>query len=298
MRVPQRGRAILRRLSAHEPVRVFRPGDFVLTASNGGLARLLSWASGREMNHAALIVDPLGTVIEANPNLLAPGRPFRVASIADYHNAGRPCWVGYVELREGTRHDVVAYAEHVLKAHSETPWLGRLWLLLHTTLSIAPRALCGRFPPLRPLAAVLDRHTVVLREEYCFSSAELVARALERGGFIWDHDPAYITPADLFERYHLADAPVVLVPETRQPARRATATAHSGATTPMRRRSATITPFVPRTTQGATALAPAPTPEEAQQVGVRALLHVGVFMAASLALIGVLEEMLRTSGEL
>jgi len=40
-----------------------------------------------------------------------------------------------------------------------------------------------------------------LKEENIFTSAELVACALERGGFIWDRDPAYITPAALFERF-------------------------------------------------------------------------------------------------
>ena len=50
MRVHQRGRAILRRLSAQDAVRAFRPGDFVLTTSDGGMARLLGWATGGELN--------------------------------------------------------------------------------------------------------------------------------------------------------------------------------------------------------------------------------------------------------
>src|SRR5260221_1509829 len=117
MRVPQRGRAILRRLSPHEPVQAFRPGDFVLTASDGGLARTLGWASGSAINHAGLIVDPLGSVIEANPELLSGGRLYRLTTISDYLNAGQPCWIGYVELREGTRQEVVDCAEHLLHEH-------------------------------------------------------------------------------------------------------------------------------------------------------------------------------------
>ncbi len=151
MRVPQRGRAILRRLSPHEPVQAFRPGDFVLTASDGGLARTLGWASGSAINHAGLIVDPLGSVIEANPELLSGGRLYRLTTIADYLNAGKPCWIGYVELREGTRQAVAAYAEHLLHAHGATWSPGRFWIFVHALLSTAPRTAIRRSPLLRPL---------------------------------------------------------------------------------------------------------------------------------------------------
>src|SRR5260221_14116529 len=73
MRVPQCGRAILRRLSPYEPQQAFRPGDFVLTATDGGLARTLGWAAGSGNNHAGLLVAPLGSEIDANPELLTSG---------------------------------------------------------------------------------------------------------------------------------------------------------------------------------------------------------------------------------
>jgi hypothetical protein len=291
MRVPQRGRAILRRLSAHEAVRAFRPGDFLLTSSDAGLARLLGWATGSTINHAAVIMDPMGTVIEANPTLLESGKALRLTTVADYLNAGKPCWIGYVELREGSRQDVVAYVEHLFRAQSPVSASGQLWQALHTIVAVAPRAWTKRSSWLRPLYGALDRHALIVREEHCFASAELVARALERGGFIWDRDPAHVTPADLFERYHHTDAPVAI---SRKPIsiQRGAARVAVSRREPSGR-GATITPLPARTTRGATALAEAPSQDEQAQMGMRALLQVGVLMAAGLAVLGVLEEVLR-----
>jgi len=290
MRVPQRGRAILRRLSAHEPVLVFRPGDFLLTSSDGGLARLLGWATGGALNHAAVIIDPLGTVVEATPAFLADPHPFRVSSVSHYLRAGKPCWIGYIELRQGTRHDVVGYAEHLLRAQSSGFLAGRVWQALHTLLSIAPRSWMARADWLAVLRRFLDRHALVLREEHAFASGELVARALEGGGFIWDRDPAYITPADLFALFHQLDAAPAPI---RLDLRRATAF-HSSA--PRAAGQAPITRLTPRGVQGAlslTALGEEPARQEAPQTGIQVLARVGVFMAASLAVIGLLEEAIK-----
>jgi hypothetical protein len=288
MRVPQRGRAILRRLSAHEAMRVFRPGDFLLTCSDGGLARLQGWASGGPLNHAAVIIDPLGSVVEANPTLVRDARPFRLTTIAEYLQAGKPCWIGYVELREGTRQDVAGYAEHLLRAGGSSSLSGRLWLALHTLFGIAPRTWAARVPWLAGVHGFLDDHAVVLREEHCFASGELVARALERGGFIWERDPAYVTPADLFASFHHLDAilePVQLTERRRAGMRRAPST---GA-----RAFAPITSFAPRGVRGANALREDPQEVEAPQVGIQALARVGVFMAAGLAVIGLVEETIK-----
>jgi hypothetical protein len=286
MRVPQRGRAILRRLSAQDAVRAFRPGDFVLTTSDGGMARLLGWATGSELNHAALITDPLGAVVEANPMFLADTRAFRTCSVAEYLRGGRPCWIGYVELREGTRQEVVAFAEHLLRARGTISLSGRVWMALHTLVSIAPRALASRSARLRGMRDVLENHAVVLREEHCYSAAEFVARALERGGFIWDRDPAHVTPADLFRRYHLAE-PAAVTPMSIAHLRRRQPAAATGGI-----RRGAITPFAPREVRGATALAELPRNQEAPQKGLHALLHVGVLAAAGLMVIGMLEELI------
>lgn len=294
MRVPQRGRAILRRLSPHDSVHAFRPGDFLLTRSDAGLARILGWASGSELNHAAVIIDPIGTVVEANPALVSDMRAFRLSTVSDYQRAGKPCWIGYVELREGTRQEVVTYVERLVRSKGSVSGMGRVWLVAHAALSIAPRSWSGRAPWLRAPHSFFARHAIVLREEHCFSAGELVARALERGGFIWECDPANVTPADLFARYHLDEPPVHLKGSRISPIRRGARSARTAATTRVKAGTpASITPFAPRGTRGATALADAPHGDELPQTGMRALVQVGVLMAAGLAVIGVLEEMLR-----
>lgn len=296
MRVPQRGRAILRRLSPHDSVRAFRPGDFLLTRSDAGLARVLGWASGSELNHAALIIDPMGTVVEATPTAVADMRAFRLSSISDYLRAGKPCWIGYVELREGSRQDVVAYAEHLLRSGGTLSLMGRLWLVLHAALGVGPRMWTARMPWLRPLHRFFEHHALVLREEHGFSSGELVARSLERGGFVWEGDPANVTPADLFARYHQEEAPVHLKGSRVTSISRATRTPRvlrANASRVPAGTSAPITPFAPRGTQGAIALADAPNDDEAPQAGMRALVQVGMLMAAGLAVLGVVEELFR-----
>jgi hypothetical protein len=210
MRVSQRGRAILRQLptdavlGARDPaerVQTFRPGDFLLTSSSGGLARLLGYATASKINHAAVIIDPQGTVIEASPFLFRKDRAFRISSVSHYRRAGRPCWIGYVEVREGSRQEVAGYAEHLWRASRTVSISGRFWLVLHTLCSTAPRTYAARFRGASALHHFFEHRSVVIREDLCYSSGELVARALERGGFIWEHDPAQVTPADIFRRY-------------------------------------------------------------------------------------------------
>ena len=169
---------------------------------------------------------------------------------------------------------------------------GRVWMALHTLLNIAPRALASRYAGLRGMRDVLESHAVVLREEHCYAAAELVARALERGGFIWDRDPAHVTPAELFRRYHLAE------PRRSHPSRRCRlhVCASGGRTRPghgaTRGNARGDPPFAPRGVRGATALAELPRNQEAPQKGLHALLQVGVLAAAGLMVIGMLEELI------
>jgi hypothetical protein len=295
MRVPQRGRAILRRLNSTDTVRAYRPGDFLLTTSSCGLARLVGWATGSRLNHVALILDPSGTVAEANPSLLADPRAFRLTSVAEYLRAGQPCWIGYVEFREGTRQEVLAYAEHLLRSRCVVSPLGRLCLALHTVISVAPQSLAARYSWLRALHDLLSRSSVVLREDYCFSSAEFVARALERGGFIWESDPAHVTPAELYERYCPRDEATWRTPTLITQKRRTSATSARSAPS-LASPSATagnISRFVRGGTHGNIALAEAQHLPESAQEGMKALFQVGVLVAAGLTFIGVLEEVIR-----
>jgi hypothetical protein len=207
MRVSPRGRAILHRLAGASAYgRSFRPGDFILTHSKGTLAWALGLATGGELNQAALIVDASGGLIEVNPFFITPSGGLRRSHIHEYLDKKAPVWVGYVEVVDGTRAEVVRFAEQMLEEQehfSEWQFAG---LLLHIGMSITPRHLTARYGVLRPLHGLFDRHALIFKEENIFTSAELVARALERGGFLWEKDPASITPADLFERFYPAQA--------------------------------------------------------------------------------------------
>lgn len=203
MRVSPRGRAILHRLSGADAYgRSFRPGDFILARSGGSLAWSLGLATGCELNQAALIVDASGGLIEVNPFFITPAGGLRRSHIHEYLDKHAPVWVGYVEVVDGTRAEVVRFAEQMLEEQAHFTEWQFAGLLLHIGMSITPRHLTARYKMLRPLHGVFDRHALILKEENIFTSAELVARALERGGFLWEKDPASITPADLFARFN------------------------------------------------------------------------------------------------
>src|SRR5262249_34160138 len=144
MRVPQRGRAFVRRLASWEGERTFRPGDFLLVRTSGLLPAIEHLASGGAINHAALIVDPSGGLIEVNPRLDTGAHPLRRAHLRDYLVAGEPCWIGYVEAREGTRQAVAEFAESLLAAPTRLSELGVAALTLHALLGVAPRARTAR----------------------------------------------------------------------------------------------------------------------------------------------------------
>lgn len=202
MRVSPRGRAILQRISGDEAAgRSYRPGDFVLTRSGGSLAHTMGLATTSGINHAALIVDSSGGLIEVNPFFVTAEGGLRRSHICEYLERGVPVWVGYVELLDGTRSEVVRFAEQMLQEQRRFTEWQFAGLLLHLGVGIAPRTLTGKYRFLQPVHGLFDHHALVLKEENIFTSAELVACALERGGFLWDRDPAYITPATLFERF-------------------------------------------------------------------------------------------------
>ncbi len=199
--------------------RTFRPGDFVLTHSTGSLAWSMGMATASRLNQAALIVDSSGGLVEVNPFFMSAWGGLRRSHINEYLERRAPVLVGYVELLDGTRNEVVRFAEQMLyeqRRFNEWQFAG---LLLHLSMGIAPRSLTGKYAALRPLHGLFDHHALVLKEENIFTSAELVARALERGGFLWGKDPAYMTPADLLERFcppgRSQEGQTALVPKPR-----------------------------------------------------------------------------------
>lgn len=303
MRVSQRGRAILRRMSAHDSrdteatgdtVQAFRPGDFLLTSSSGGLARLLGYATASKINHAAVIIDPEGTVIEANPLFLTNGQAFRVSSVQQYLKAGKPCWIGYVEVREGSRQEVAGYVEHLVRASGVGSISGRFWLALHTILSIAPRSYVRHLSASSALRYFFEHRSVIMRENLCYSSGELVARALERGGFIWEHDPAQITPADIFRRYRQPEfAPVASPPKPAYVAheslvgvRGKSAKSSAGGVKSSARRSP----------QRETELRTSTSDLVSTGADWRAFIGIGVATFVGLACVGFLEQLTRSIG--
>jgi hypothetical protein len=258
----------------------------------------LGLATGGTLNHAALVVDASGGLIEANPSVMSGEACLRRSHIEDYLATGKPCWVGYVELQEGTRQSVVEYAERLCTMQGRFSELGMFVLLLQSLLCIAPRARTARHGWLRPLHPLFDRHALVLREEHTYLSGEFVARALERGGFLWDRDPAHVTPAELFARFHPHDdsAGGVLVPlATARQAR------HAGRAEQPARGPAQVSLFIPRSARSATGTAwgpalrlQAPLPlDVAEPDGVRAILQVMLLMLGSLTITHGIEILLQ-----
>jgi hypothetical protein len=289
MRLLQRGRAIVRRLPSRAEGRTYRPGDFVLLRSEGALARALGLATGGQLNHAALIVDPSGGLIEATPHALPGASALRRTHLANYLAAGTPCWVGYVELQEGTRQSVVEFAEWHYNAQSTLSEIGLLALMLHVFLCVAPRARAAHHSWLRGLRPLFDRYALVLREEHTYLSGELVARALERGGFLWDMDPSHITPAELFARFHLRDESDSGVLVSLTHARRVR---KSNNDAPAGRGPAQVSRFVPRAQrlapagrrEAAVRAAASEPDEQLAPAGLRALIQVALLGFGSLTL--------------
>ena len=304
MRVSQRGRAILRRMSADEGqevrdtgdstsrVQTYRPGDFLLTSSNGGLALLLGYATASKINHAAVIVDTQGTLIEASPSLIRHEQAYRVSNIQRYLESGRPCWIGYVEVREGSRQEVANYAEHLWRASRTAHLSGRFWLVLHMLFSIAPRSYAARLGTSPALRHFFEHRAVVIREDLCYSSGELVARALERGGFIWEHDPAQVTPADIFRRYRQPESVPATTP-LKQP-RVAHESLVGVRTTSGEPFSSGLLSLVAhqsvRTSDPEATTADSRKPETTWQI----LLGVGVVTMVGLACVGFIEQLTRS----
>src|SRR5262249_36426845 len=114
--VSPRGRAILQPIAAETASeRTYRPGDFVLTHSKGSLAWSMGMATASWLNQAALIVDSSGGLIEVNPFFVSAWGGLRRSHINEYLEHGAPVLVGYVELLDGTRNEVVRFAEQMLR---------------------------------------------------------------------------------------------------------------------------------------------------------------------------------------
>ncbi|HEU5370192.1 MAG TPA: hypothetical protein VFU69_17100, partial [Ktedonobacterales bacterium] len=106
-----------------------------MTRSKGALAWTMGIATANRLNQAAVIVDSSGGLIEVNPFFVTTWGGLRRSHINEYLERGAPVLVGYVELLDGTRSEVVRFAEQMLEEQqrfSEWQFAG---LLLHLGLS-------------------------------------------------------------------------------------------------------------------------------------------------------------------
>jgi hypothetical protein len=258
------------------------------------LALLLGFASASKINHAAVIVDSQGTLIEASPSLVRHEQTFRVSNIRRYLESGRTCWVGFVEVREGSRQEVADYAEHLWRASRTAHLSGRFWLVLHMLFSITPRSYAAHLGVSSALRHFFEHRAVVLREDLCYSSGELVARALERGGFIWEHDPAQVTPADIFRRYRQPESVPATSPlKQRRVAHESLVGVHTTSGEPFSSGPLSLVAHqTVRTSDPETTMPDPRQPEITWQV----LLGVGVATMVGLACIGIIEQLARSLG--
>jgi hypothetical protein len=162
-----------------------RPGDFVLTHGDAWTSKLIRFGQGLRFrgpdakytywNHAVIVVDYEGTIIEA----IGSGVVKR--NIAVYEPTQRT--VVHIDAAEQDREQARAFAESALNAE-----YGYL-----TIVSMAYSLITG------------GKFSIGFDGQHICSG--LVARALERTGLIFEHDPSHIMPADLAKLYDVNPPP-------------------------------------------------------------------------------------------
>ena len=161
--------------------RKFNPGDFVLVSSTGILAKLIRLGQfiryhGKmkqfsHWNHAAMVVDEHGTIIEA------VGRGVKYSSIEDYKNV--EYYLVNTKLSEEDRTQVVNAAKSFVK--DKYGWM--------TIISIAFEILSGV--------------KLEFRINNSMVCSGVVAQSLWAGGVIFDQNPYQMMPADLAAAYNI-----------------------------------------------------------------------------------------------
>ena len=174
-----------------------RPGDFILTHGDEWTSRLIrfgqslryrgSSAKYTYWNHTALVVDGVGTIVEA----LGTGVAKR--SIHDYDPTQYT--VVRIEASDEDRLEAATFATSSIGARYG-------WV---TIVSLAFSLVTGG-----KFAFAIDGQLIC---------SGLVARALERTTAIFKHDPARIMPAELAEIYNV-EPPGPGTPKGRPPGRK------------------------------------------------------------------------------
>jgi len=174
-----------------------RPGDFILTHGDEWTSRLIRFGQSLRYrgtsakytywNHTALVVDGVGTIVEA----LGTGVAKR--SIHDYDPTQYT--VVRIDASDEDRLEAATFATSSIGARYG-------WV---TIVSLAFSLLTGG-----KFAFAIDGQLIC---------SGLVARALERTTAIFKHDPARIMPAELAEIYN-AQPPAPGTPKGRPPGRK------------------------------------------------------------------------------
>jgi len=157
----------------------FIPGDFILVSTNGILAKCIRTGQflryhGKlrdysHWNHAAIIVDTEGTVVEA------AGRGVRYSNISEYKET--EYYLVSTKLNKQSRDQAVAAAKSFVK--DKYGWF--------TIISIMLQLITG------------------IEFQFSFGNSVIcsgvVAQSLWAGGIIFDSNPYQMMPADLASAY-------------------------------------------------------------------------------------------------
>lgn len=171
----------IQRFGPGEAAQSFTRGDFILTHGNKTYDKLIHWAQGLQMrgddhkytrwNHAALIIDQDGTIVEANGDGVDQN-PISKYTPTEYY-------LVHIQADDVERDNEVKFGKW-----AEGQRYGKL-------------TICSVF------LSLLFGSTIIFAlqgQEIC---SGLVARALERAGYIFDQDPAHIMPADLAKYFEV-----------------------------------------------------------------------------------------------
>lgn len=170
-----------KRFGPGQEPQVFLPGDFILTKRHTFMFRLLSFGEGlrfrgfrrryAEWNHAAMIVSPSGDIVEA------------------VHNGVQRAHISKYQSRDYLIVKPAMTAEDVDQMMKFVNWaVGKPYGLL-TIISLALWSIFG---------GKFD-----VSQDGTMICSGLVARALERAGYIFERDPSHMTPADLAEYFRV-----------------------------------------------------------------------------------------------
>lgn len=145
-----------------------KPGDFILTHGSSLFDTLIQTFTFSHWNHAALIIDEEGTLLEA------VDKGIKKHHLSKYRK--EEVYIVRTEFNETEREHIVKYGLKMLADHEKYGFL--------TIFSIALK--------------IITKSRLIIKLEGTIICSEFVANALARGGIIWDKDPELITPADLY----------------------------------------------------------------------------------------------------